>query len=363
NTRVVARSYNPNHRNLTGRDNPPLSSPWSGPNAGTFMVQVPPLIITEIMYHPDNPPAGDPTDPDHFEYVELKNTGGETLNLAGFRITNGIDFVFTATNAVNSLAPGDYVLIVKDLAAFSRRYPGLTNVAGEYQGDLANDRNRLTLIWPPEEPILDFRFEGKWYPVTDGSGFSLVAVDENAPLGTWGTATSWRASARWRGSPGRADVPPRTIAPIVVNEVLAHSVPPYVDAIELHNPTAEPVNISGWYLTDDFDEPMKYSLPLGTVISAGGYVSLTEAEFNAPSNPNGFALSRTGDEVYLFSGDGVDLTGYFHGFAFGASDPNVTLGRYVTSTGEEQFVPQATNTLGLPNAGPRVGPIVVREIL
>ena len=39
---------------------------------------------------------------------------------------------------------------------------------------------------------------------------------------------------------------------------------------------------------------------------------------------NSFALGANGDNLYLFSGDGVDLTGYAHGFDFGASAGNVT---------------------------------------
>ena len=33
---IMARSWNPNHRNLTGANNPPLSSPWSGHTTATF---------------------------------------------------------------------------------------------------------------------------------------------------------------------------------------------------------------------------------------------------------------------------------------------------------------------------------------
>ncbi|UCG58347.1 MAG: lamin tail domain-containing protein, partial [Phycisphaerales bacterium] len=38
------------------------------------------LRITEVMYNPANPPAGDPTDNDDFEFIELKNIGDEALD-------------------------------------------------------------------------------------------------------------------------------------------------------------------------------------------------------------------------------------------------------------------------------------------
>jgi CotH kinase protein/Chitobiase/beta-hexosaminidase C-terminal domain len=38
NTFVFARNWNPNHQNLTGPGNPPLSSPWSGPAIASFFI-------------------------------------------------------------------------------------------------------------------------------------------------------------------------------------------------------------------------------------------------------------------------------------------------------------------------------------
>src|SRR5262249_41626333 len=48
---------------------------------------------------------------------------------------------------------------------------------------------------------------------------------------------------------------------------------------------------------------------------------------------------------------------------FGAVPNGVSLGRYVTSQGTEHFVLQSANTLGTNNAYPRVGPIVLSEIM
>ena len=54
-------------------------------------------------------------------------------------ITNGIDFTFTASSGVTSLAPGDYVLLVKNIAAFTARYGARTNIGGEFGGSLLRD--------------------------------------------------------------------------------------------------------------------------------------------------------------------------------------------------------------------------------
>ena len=149
---------------------------------------------------------------------------------------------------------------------------------------------------------------------------------------------------------------------MVINEVLTHTDLPELDTIELFNPTAAPAPVGGWFLTDERDEPRKYVIPAGTTIPAGGFLLFTEAAYNA-GGPNSFALSSLGEEVYLFSGDGTNLTGYRHGFEFGAQTNGVTFGRHVSSDGREHLVAQKRKTLGGVNSGPKVGPVVINEIM
>lgn len=319
------------------------------------------LRITEIMYHPSPFPAGSTNDPTPFEYLELRNIGVTPLDLAGVRLTEAVAFDF-ATGSVPTLAPGARLLVVKDLAAFASRYDtnGLL-IAGTYTGSLENQGERLRLLDAVGEEILDFSYNNTWYPVTDGLGFSLVIVDEAAPVSAWDRKENWRPSGQLAGTPGLSDPGPPAFAPVVVNEVLTASTPPAVDVIELFNPSPSTADLGGWFLTDDFNTPMKFRLTNGTLLPPGGFLLLTEAEFN-PAGA-GFAFGSDGDEVYLFSGDAsTNLTGYVHGFAFGAAERDVTFGRYVTSVGEEHLVAQSTNTLGFSNALPRVGPVVISEI-
>ncbi len=149
-----------------------------------------------------------------------------------------------------------------------------------------------------------------------------------------------------------------------INEILTHTDPPQVDAIELHNPGPAPVDVGHWYLTDRRTEPKKFRIPAPAIIPAGGYLVFDERDFNSiPGAPGSFSLSSLGEEVYLYSGDAAgNLTGYSHGFSFGAAANGESFGRHVTSTGELHYPPQATSTLGAPNAGPRVGPVVLNEI-
>lgn len=319
------------------------------------------LRITELMYNPGSQ-SGSTNDAQEFEFIELRNLSPSvTLNLQGVSFTNGILFTFTNSTL---LLPQQALILARNPAAFGQRYGNGFNIAGPFVGYLDNGGERLTLLDAAHEEILDFSYQNSWYPITDGLGFSLVIVDPNAAPDAWDTKANWLASGIMHGSPGALDSYP-ALAAIKVNEVLAHTDLPQVDSIELFNPTTNAVNLGGWFITDDFSAPKKYRIPNGTTIPSLGYVVFDENQFNnQPLATNNFRLSSTGDDVWLFSGDAnTNLTGYYHGFNFEASANGVSWGRLVTSVGEEHLVAQRALTLGDTNAGPLVGPIVIRTIM
>lgn len=356
NARLTARARNLNHRNLTGAKKPPLSSPWSGPVAATFVMSQPALTISEIMFAPAPVPGS--LDPEDFEFIELRNTGTTPLNLSGARFTAGIDYTFTAASGVTSLGPGEYVLLVKNRAAFTTRYPGIGNIAGEYLGSLSNQGEQIVLSGPLQEPLLDFTYDNSWLPLADGAGFSLVPLDESAPSERWSSRSHWRNSSAFGGSPGAADPALPQIPPVLVNEARTRGG---TDTVELFNPTQTAADISGWFLSDDSDEPAKYQFPAGTVIPAGGYLLVDEDQFG--SGPIRFGLDANGDDIYLFSASGGNLSGYGHGFSFDAAASGVTFGRHTNSAGEERFPAQVRPTLGQANAGPAIPPVVITEVM
>ncbi|MCD6394351.1 MAG: lamin tail domain-containing protein, partial [Planctomycetes bacterium] len=182
----------------------------------------------------------------------------------------------------------------------------------------------------------------------------------------WDEKAGWRPSAAAGGSPGwddTGDVP--AIGSVVINEILAHSDGYPNDWIELHNTTGEPINIGNWYLSDSGSDLTKYKIPDGTSIGGDGYIVFTQDDdFGAA-----FALSENGETVYLTSGDGTQITGYSEEEDFGASVAGVSFGRYYkASTDSYNFVAMSTNTPGYNidpyvNACPKVGPIVINEIM
>ena len=152
------------------------------------------LRISEIMYHP----AGDP----NAEFVELTNIGPVSINLNLVEFTNGIRFAFDSTE----LASGDFLLIVRNVAAFEARYGQGYRIAGQYSGSLDNAGERIELRDAASQTIQSFRFRDNWYDATDGLDFSLVARDPLAAgLDEWDAPSAWRPSAAAGGSPGYHD--------------------------------------------------------------------------------------------------------------------------------------------------------------
>ncbi|MCP4607254.1 MAG: hypothetical protein GY845_00875 [Planctomycetes bacterium] len=332
---------------------------WGALTEATFAIDrlTDNLRISEIMYNPTDP---------NTEYVELQNIGTETINLNLVKFINGIDFTFPNIE----LAPNEYVVVVQDREAFETRYGTALNIAGDYSGSLNNGGERIELEDAIGQTILDFDFKDGWRSITDGDGFSLTIIDpvNTEPYG-WNEKDSWRASAYLSGSPGEDDsgIVPKPGA-VVINEVLAHSHAQAADWIELHNTTSNAIDIGGWFLSDSSSNLAKYQIAQGTIIAPDGYVVFYEDQhFNNPSDPGAnrpFALSENGERLYLSSAEGGLLTGYRNVEDFGGSETGVSFGRYYKpSTGSYNFVPMSENTPGFANAYPKVGPIVINEIM
>jgi PKD repeat protein len=342
---------------------------WSALTEAYFAVPVvfEPLRLTEIMY---NAPAGP-----EYEFLELQNTGGAPIDISGLRFVEGIDYSFPEGSV---LAPGGFWVLAADAGAFASFYGAPAD--GQYDGSLDGGGEDLVLADPAGNVVLSLRYddEGFWPLAPDGFGFSLVLREAfAAPRGP----LDWRASSDFLGSPGNADPAPIHDG-VLVSEVLSASAAPLEDAIELHNPTAAPVDASGWFLSDSaagIAALRKFRIPDGTVIPAGGHAVFYEYQFNAvPGSPSSFALDSAGDDVFLTSADPLtgDLTGYLVGVELPPSEPGVSYGLTFTSAGPD-YAPLSARTfgmdspatvaqfrmgLGVPNAPPLVGPVVLNEV-
>ncbi len=337
---------------------------WSALNEAVFSVGpvAENLRVSEVMYHPAD--TGDPNDP-NTEFIELINVGDDRINLNLVKFTNGVYFTF----ADLELAPGHRCLLVRNRIAFEARYGSDLPVIGQYVGSLNNAGERIELLDAAGTDIHDFRLEDNWFDITDGWGFSLTVRDGQAadPNG-YDDKSVWRPSAKAGGSPGKDDsgqVPPP--GSVVINELLANSQGSGPDWVELYNTTDRAIDIGGWFLSDDVNNLTKYEVAAGVSIPAYGYAVFYEnRHFNSQADPGShepFGLSADGETIYLHSGSAGVLTGYSEQEKFDASEAGVSLGRYEKSMGTYNFVAMSKATPGQANGDPKVGPVVINEIM
>ncbi|MBE0537337.1 MAG: lamin tail domain-containing protein [Phycisphaerae bacterium] len=326
------------------------------------------LRITEIMYNPVEDAAGGA-----YEFIELKNIGDEPqpLDLSGVSFTAGVTFDFAA-GSVRTLGPGEFVLVVENIAAFESRYgTALTaRIAGEYSGKLANEGETLRLEDTWNGVIAEFEYsDGRGWPLTaDGAGHSLVPLDTALPGQPNGSAKyggNWRASTYIHGSPGADD--PAPPLGVLINEVMAHTDyfdparPEYDsnDWIELYNASGAPIEMDGdWYLSDRIDNLKKWALP-NVNLAAHGHITFDEVTgFHNPVT-TGFGLDKAGEQVFLsyLPGDGTDRVVDF--VKFKGQENFISLGRY--PDGAAFWFPLSP-TPGAPNTGPIPG-VVISELM
>ena len=232
-------------------------SNWSGLSTAVFATpqDLTQLAVTEIMYEPL---AAGPWAGEELEFLELKNTGTNTLQLGGFRFTSGIEFTFTNQT---QLPPGTFFLLARNPVAIAATYPGVV-VNGVYTGKLNNSGELLRLETATAGVAFEMTFSNAlpWPIEAAGSGYSAVPRDSvlvhNSPSGA-----DWRASAAPGGSPGADD-------PVVLDpDCLGAEAPAIV-------------------------EP-----PLSQTVLAGAYVSLSVAVTNTAALPIGYRWQRNGEDI------------------------------------------------------------------
>jgi hypothetical protein len=348
---------------------------WSALSEATFTIgsAVESLRITELMYNPPAPTEGSYLK-DDFEYIEMKNIGTTEISLSGIQFVEGISFTWpvgsneTTTVPLTTLAPGQYVVLARNIAAFQSRYGKSIPVAGPYTGQLSDKGEALWLQDARGRTIQRFTYNdsGDWPGRADGHGSSLEALSSvwTKPA-SYDLPASWRSSAELAGSPGRVGLEP--IEWVKINEVLTHTDPPLSDSVELVNVTTATLDLGGWYLSDSNKNYFKYrisEISNDKILEPGHYVTFDESDFNptpqAPG-PSDFSFDGAhGEDAYLLAPTKRGTYRFVDHVEFGAAANGESFGRWPDSTGD--LYPMTARTFGAANSGPRVGPLILSEI-
>jgi hypothetical protein len=329
------------------------------------------LRVSELMY---NPIATNGVENHDLEYIELLNTGVASLNLSNVHLKDAVTYTIPTGT---TLTPSGRIVIVRfdpnstepaemaKLQAFRDTYNIGAGVRlfGPYAGKLDNSGELFTLTDSTNATLYSFLF---LYGTADnrsdranGNGSSLEVI---YPKGDPWDPNNWRASTEYGGTPGTAGMGPKT--DVVINEVLAHTNLPQLDAIELYNTTGAEITIGGWYLSDSNVNYKKFQIPAGTTLPAHGYIVYDEDDFNpTPDVDPSFALdAATGEDLHLLAADGTGrLTRFVDRLTFPPLADGESFGRYPNATGDPATL--STLTLGAPNSYPRVGPVVINQFM
>lgn len=102
----------------------------------------------------------------------------------------------------------------------------------------------------------------------------------------------------------------KVVNPVVINEVQSNDPGGGPDWVELANPTAEALDLSGLVLKDNMDKD-PYTIPEGTTIPANGYLVICQDDSGAA----GFAFGLgKGDSVRLFeAGEQIAIATWLDG--------------------------------------------------
>jgi hypothetical protein len=284
------------------------------------------IMISEIL-------ANSVDSPD-VEYVEIYNAGPGAQDLTGWYLLDN-DNLHDKCFLEATLQVGDYLVVPGLTARFASAYPEVNNLnPNEFDSEttgqgfaLGDSGDEIRLFKP--DPLGDVVVHGYTFGLQGvGIPFGYIPEDADAPE---------HLAFPTPGSDNTVTVPH---SPVCINEFLTTATLGGVDDwIELYNRGSEAVDVGGWSLTDNVGTPQKYVFPAGTVIPAGGFLTVDETTL-------GFALSSTGSEVIMLThSDGVTGQDFFD---FGPQFADVTQGRFPDGTANWQFF--TTPTPGAPNA-------------
>lgn len=161
------------------------------------------LRITELHYHPSDRIDGvDTTSGKDQEFIELKNTGEDAIDLSGIRIDSAVQYTIPDKTV---LPPGKFYVIASRPETFYATYGMYPD--GNFDGHFSNSGEKVTVYDPENNEILAFTYDdhSPWPEAADGAGYSLVPYDVSA-TGDPDDPSYWRSSLVIGGSPYSDDV-------------------------------------------------------------------------------------------------------------------------------------------------------------
>ncbi len=115
----------------------------------------------------------------------------------------------------------------------------------------------------------------------------------------------------------------------------------YPDWIELYNTANNAVDISGWYLSDNYNNPSKWQFPVNTIIGTNDYLTIwADGDTLQSGLHTNYKLSATGEDVVLSNSASV-IQDYV---SYPSQTTDISYGRYPNGTGSWCFMLHTYNS-------------------
>lgn len=271
------------------------------------------------------------------DYIELHNGSTEKADISGYGLSDslleGAKYVFPAGTV---LEPGAYVVVWCGGEAEDGMHAPFKLSAGEEAVLFdASGRPLDTAVLNSVDSGMVLRREGEvWTQAKPCPGYPKTEAG----------MAEYEASLKETEDIG-----------LYINEFMASnatticdSFGSYSDWIELYNSTDTDMDISGFGISDNLSQPMKYRFPDGTTIAAKGYLvvfcsgneGMQNGELHAP-----FGLRSYGEDVVIANRAGRIIDSY----SFKNQETDVSMARIPDGAGEFQSNSQPSP--GYPNTG------------
>ena len=271
------------------------------------------------------------------DYIELHNGSTERADISGYGLSDslleGAKYVFPAGTV---LEPGAYVVVWCGGEAEDGMHAPFKLSAGEEAVLFdASGRPLDTAVLNSVDSGMVLRREGEvWTQAKPCPGYPKTEAG----------MAEYEASLKETEDMG-----------LYINEFMASnatticdSFGSYSDWIELYNSTDTDMDISGFGISDNLSQPMKYRFPDGTTIAAKGYLvvfcsgneGMQNGELHAP-----FGLRSYGEDVVIANRAGRIIDSY----SFKNQETDVSMARIPDGAGEFQSNSQPSP--GYPNTG------------
>ena len=279
------------------------------------------IVINELIAKDTSSPYFVDASGSAADWVELYNKGNKAVNVAGMYITDKegseADWqqIPTGDDAVTTIPPAGHLVLIcgaADAGGVDLETQILDGKVFIDMGISASKDSVITLFDPEKVQV-------------DRSGnFNGMPDDKSFGREQDGSA-NWTVMAKKTPGTPNDNGGGVITGKLVVNEFMVSNdswdVPgdngDQPDWIEIYNTGDTPLDMGGWYITDDLDTPDKYQLPENNIVAPHGFLVIIcdglgeglHANFKLSSGGEAIGISQNGtdfDESFTY-GDGADL--------------------------------------------------------